>query len=259
MTHDPEGDRDAATADLFSSLDDIRTLVDAMKRIPPRQAMVIWARHVDGLSYTQIAEREHLTESQVRNLLHRGRRSLLKAFVAAGGTLTAFTAVLDQLRGLHRLARNSGFTISLAAAVVASSVLITPPPNVLPMRQPSAGAAGTVPAARSAPPPTGVGPGSTARSPAPTPSPSPTSIAVAPTRRPVVHVTLPGCRDIRPLAAACNPAHAFAHIYVWTPLGPAYVATDHIECDDVPMETPVTTCRTEPDSHPTLQPTPALP
>ena len=84
----PPGSRAARdTADVVVARDEARIALDALEAMPTRQASVLWAREVEGLSYDEISGRYGLSEPTVRSLLHRARRTLRRAYADRGGTL----------------------------------------------------------------------------------------------------------------------------------------------------------------------------
>lgn len=91
------------TADVVVARDEARLALDALEAMPGRQASVLWAREVEGLSYDEIGERFAMTEPSVRSLLHRARRTLRREYTGRGGTLPAvgLVAFAPWLRGLH--------------------------------------------------------------------------------------------------------------------------------------------------------------
>jgi RNA polymerase sigma-70 factor (ECF subfamily) len=92
------------TADVVVARDEARAALDALEAMPARQAAVLWAREVEGLSYDDIAERFDLSEPTVRSLLHRARRTLRREYAARGGTLPAvgiLVAIAPWRDGLH--------------------------------------------------------------------------------------------------------------------------------------------------------------
>src|SRR4051812_17949934 len=95
------------TADVVVARDEARAALDALEAMPSRQASVLWAREVEGLSYDEIAARFDLSEPSVRSLLHRARRTLRREYAARGGTLpVAGLAILAPWRGgMHSLGR----------------------------------------------------------------------------------------------------------------------------------------------------------
>ncbi|HVA59419.1 MAG TPA: RNA polymerase sigma factor [Mycobacteriales bacterium] len=96
------------TADIVVARHEARAALDALEAMPSRQASVLWAREVEGLSYDEIAERFAITEPTVRSLLHRGRQALRREYAARGGTLPVggLAAVLAPWRtGLHAVGR----------------------------------------------------------------------------------------------------------------------------------------------------------
>src|SRR3954452_16177309 len=91
------------TADVVVARDEARQALDALEAMPSRQAAVLWAREVEGLSYDEIAERFSLSEPTVRSLLHRARRTLRREYAVRGGTLPSLglVALAPWLRGLR--------------------------------------------------------------------------------------------------------------------------------------------------------------
>lgn len=75
------------TADVVVARDEARTALDALDAMPPRQASLLWAREVEGLSYHQIGARFGMTEPAVRSVLSRARKALRKEYALRGGTL----------------------------------------------------------------------------------------------------------------------------------------------------------------------------
>src|SRR5207302_4346078 len=84
----PPGGREGRdTADVVVARDEARIALDALEAMPGRQASVLWAREVEGLSYDEIGERFGLSEPTVRSLLHRARRTLRREYAVRSGTL----------------------------------------------------------------------------------------------------------------------------------------------------------------------------
>ena len=125
----PAGSRAARdTADVVVARDEARIALDALEAMPSRQASVLWAREVEGLSYDEISERYGLSEPTVRSLLHRARRTLRREYAVRGGTLPSLglVALAPWLRGL-RLAgrlRNAARKTTGAAAVTATGLAV---------------------------------------------------------------------------------------------------------------------------------------
>jgi RNA polymerase sigma-70 factor, ECF subfamily len=126
----PTGSRASRdTADVVVARDEARIALDALEAMPSRQASVLWAREVEGLSYEDICERFSLTEPTVRSLLHRARRTLRREYADRGGTLPTLglVALAPWLRGLRwagrvrDIAKRGGS----AAAVAATGLAIT--------------------------------------------------------------------------------------------------------------------------------------
>ena len=95
------------TADVVVARDEARIALDALEAMPGRQASVLWAREVEGLSYDEIGERFGMSEPSVRSLLHRARRTLRREYSSRGGTLPAvgLIALAPWLHGLHAASR----------------------------------------------------------------------------------------------------------------------------------------------------------
>jgi RNA polymerase sigma-70 factor (ECF subfamily) len=125
----PAGSRAARdTADVVVARDEARIALDALEAMPSRQASVLWAREVEGLSYDEISERYALSEPTVRSLLHRARRTLRREYAVRGGTLPSLglVALAPWLRGL-RLAgrlRDAARKTTGAAAVTATGLAV---------------------------------------------------------------------------------------------------------------------------------------
>jgi RNA polymerase sigma-70 factor (ECF subfamily) len=111
------------TAEVVVARDEARIALDALEAMPGRQASVLWAREVEGLSYDEIGSRFGMTEPSVRSLLHRARRTLRREYSARGGTLpgVGLVALAPWLSGLHlagrlrHLARRGGSAAAVAA------------------------------------------------------------------------------------------------------------------------------------------------
>src|SRR3954451_3731592 len=125
----PAGSRAARdTADVVVARDEARIALVALEAMPSRQASVLWAREVEGLSYDEISERYGLSEPTVRSLLHRARRTLRREYAVRGGTLPSLglVALAPWLRGL-RLAgrlRDAARKTTGAAAVTATGLAV---------------------------------------------------------------------------------------------------------------------------------------
>jgi RNA polymerase sigma-70 factor (ECF subfamily) len=125
----PPGGRTARdTAELVVARDEARTALDALEAMPTRQAAVLWAREVEGLSYDDIGDRFGLSEPTVRSLLHRARKTLRREYETRGGTLPTLglVAFAPWLRGLriagklrHVVKRTTG-----AAALTATTIAV---------------------------------------------------------------------------------------------------------------------------------------
>src|SRR4051794_23764992 len=125
----PAGTRAARdTADVVVARDEARIALDALEAMPSRQASVLWAREVEGLSYDEISERYGLSEPTVRSLLHRARRTLRREYAVRGGTLPSLglVALAPWLRGLRvagRL-RDAARKTAAAAGVTATGLAV---------------------------------------------------------------------------------------------------------------------------------------
>jgi RNA polymerase sigma factor (sigma-70 family) len=125
------------TADVVVARDEARIALDALEAMPGRQASVLWAREVEGLSYDEIGDRFAMSEPSVRSLLHRARRTLRREYASRGGTLPGIglVALAPWLHGLRmagklrHAAKRSGTAAAVAAAgfVVAAAVPFSSP------------------------------------------------------------------------------------------------------------------------------------
>ena len=124
----PHGGRAARdTADVVVARDEARIALDALEAMPGRQAAVLWAREVEGMTYDDIGARYRLSEPTVRSLLHRARRTLRKEYADRGGTLpgVGLVALAPWLRGLRaasrvrELARRGATAAAIGAAGLA--------------------------------------------------------------------------------------------------------------------------------------------
>ena len=125
----PAGSRAARdTADVVVARDEARIALDALEAMPSRQASVLWAREVEGLSYDAISERYALSEPTVRSLLHRARRTLRREYAVRGGTLPSLglVALAPWLRGLRFASRmrDAARKTTGAAAVTATGLAV---------------------------------------------------------------------------------------------------------------------------------------
>jgi RNA polymerase sigma-70 factor (ECF subfamily) len=120
------------TADVVVARDEARIALDALEAMPGRQASVLWAREVEGLSYDEIGERFGMSEPSVRSLLHRARRTLRREYAERGGTLPAvgLIALAPWLHGLHaasklrHVARRGASGAALAATGLAVATVV---------------------------------------------------------------------------------------------------------------------------------------
>ena len=138
------------TADVVVARDEARLALDALEAMPGRQASVLWAREVEGLSYDEIGERFAMTEPSVRSLLHRARRTLRREYADRGGSLPAvgLIAFAPWLRGLHaanriRQVARRGASAAAVAATGLAIVTVVPfgahhsPATTTPQMQPA--------------------------------------------------------------------------------------------------------------------------
>src|SRR3954449_3829241 len=91
------------TADVVVARDEARVALDALEAMPARQASVLWAREVEGLTYDEIGERYNLSEPSVRPVRHRAGATLRREYSLRGGTVPAvgLVALAPWLRGLR--------------------------------------------------------------------------------------------------------------------------------------------------------------
>src|SRR4051812_3662073 len=125
------------TADVVVARDEARIALDALEAMPTRQASVLWAREVEGLSYEAIGERYGLTEPSVRSVLHRARKTLRREYSVRGGTLpgVGLVALAPWLRGLRAAGRVrvAARRVGTAAAATATGlVAVSSAPFVTP-------------------------------------------------------------------------------------------------------------------------------
>jgi RNA polymerase sigma-70 factor (ECF subfamily) len=151
------------TADVVVARDEARIALDALEAMPGRQASVLWAREVEGLSYDEIGDRFGMSEPSVRSLLHRARRTLRREYAVRGGTLpgVGLVALAPWLHGLRfagrlrHVARRGGSAAAVAATGLAV-VTVVPfgpqqsPVQVAPAMNPALGKASTVAASHHA-------------------------------------------------------------------------------------------------------------
>jgi len=244
----PAGTRSSRdTAEVVVAREEARIALDALEAMPARQASVLWAREVDGLSYDDICERFELTEPTVRSLLHRARRTLRREYAERGGTLPTLglVALAPWLRGLRwagrvrDVARRGGS----AAAIAATGLALT---AVAPLWSHSA-----PPAHSAAPVHNYVAKAQEVRTPAPvthriartaslvhraatgSTAPAPTE-----TSRPIPH--MPHVCANGGGAGCTQPTDT---LFVNLPNGQAVgVSVDVVKCTDLPT-TPVTACK----------------
>ncbi|HEX4655137.1 MAG TPA: RNA polymerase sigma factor [Mycobacteriales bacterium] len=120
------------TADVVVARDEARIALDSLEAMPGRQASVLWAREVEGLSYDEIGERFGMSEPSVRSLLHRARRTLRREYSARGGTMPAvgLIALAPWLHGmraagrLRHIARRGASAAAVAATGLAVATVV---------------------------------------------------------------------------------------------------------------------------------------
>jgi RNA polymerase sigma-70 factor (ECF subfamily) len=145
------------TADVVVARDEARIALDALESMPGRQASVLWAREVEGLSYDEIGERFDMSEPSVRSLLHRARRTLRREYTLRGGTLPGIglVALAPWLHGLRIAGRirhvaRRGASAAAVAATGLAVVTVAPfgphqsPVRIAPPMTPALGNASTV-------------------------------------------------------------------------------------------------------------------
>lgn len=124
----PESRAGRDTADVVVARDEARLALDSLEAMPTRQAAVLWAREVEGLSYDDIGERFGMTEPSVRSVLHRARRTLRREYALRGGTLPGVGLIvlapwLDGLRWASTLRHVARRTVG-AATVAATGLVV---------------------------------------------------------------------------------------------------------------------------------------
>lgn len=110
--------RDAA--DVAAAREDAALALDVLGGMPQRQAAVLWARHVEGLSYDSIGRQLSMSEPTVRSLLHRARASLRTNFTRRGGELPVGAVLLPRL--LRRALRPGRTALGQPAMLLAAAV-----------------------------------------------------------------------------------------------------------------------------------------
>ena len=125
------------TADVVVARDEARVALDALEAMPARQASVLWAREVEGLSYDEIGERFALSEPSVRSVLHRARKTLRREYALRGGTLPAVGLValapwLSGLRAAGKVRVAARRVATAAAATATGLVAVSSAPFVAP-------------------------------------------------------------------------------------------------------------------------------
>ncbi|MDQ1703952.1 MAG: polymerase sigma-70 factor, subfamily [Frankiaceae bacterium] len=243
------------TADVVVARDEARIALDALESMPGRQASVLWAREVEGLSYDEIGDRFGMSEPSVRSLLHRARRTLRREYAVRGGTLPGIglVALAPWLHGLRFAGRlrhvaRRGASAAAVAATGLAVVTVVPfgpqqsPVHAAPAMTPALGKATSVAVTHRTTHPRHVRPAAavTARS------------GGAPTAAPSGHVTSshlagPSLCGRHDYSVNCVP-HSGQTLYVGPPL-PVPVAGVHrvgvssskVKCTAVPT-TAVTKC-----------------
>lgn len=236
------------TAEVVVARAEARIALDALEAMPGRQAAVLWAREVDGLSYDEIAHRYGLSEPTVRSLLHRARRALRREYSARGGTVPVggLLVLAPWLRGmrfltrLRDLGRKSGAaSVAVTGLAVAGVLAIgATPVHVRPLAPPTGraevvGASHTVAAT--------IGPT------APDAPPHPTAVARADAGDDSIDPVLRACSDgVGVNCRAPLPTHPVLYV------GPAAirtvgVTTGPLDCHVLPA-TPLSSCENSPDS-----------
>lgn len=245
----PAGARSSRdTADVVMAREEARIALDALEAMPARQASVLWAREVDGLSYDDICERFALTEPTVRSLLHRARRTLRREYADRGGSLPTMglIALAPWLRGLRfagrvrDVARRGGSAAAIAATGLAITAVAplwshtTPPASAAatPMHGLVAKAQeqSTAPVAKSV---------AKATAPVHQAASMPAPATVGPSHHHHRLVLPKACVD----GGGAGCAKPTDTMYVNLPTGQAIgVSVDVVKCSDLPT-TPVTACK----------------
>lgn len=134
----PEGSRIGRdTAEVAAARQEARAALEALEALPSRQAQVLWAREIEGLSYQEIGDRLQLSEPSVRSLLHRGRSGLRREYLRRGGVLPAgsvpllrsWLRPLRHLGRLRKLAVGGTGTLLLSATALGLYALLPPTPG----------------------------------------------------------------------------------------------------------------------------------
>lgn len=131
------------TADVVVARDEARLALDALEAMPARQASVLWAREIEGLSYDEIGERFGMTEPSVRSVLHRARRTLRREYAMRGGTLpgVGLIALAPWLEGLRwaahlrHIARRTAGAATVAATGLAVATVVPFGAHTTPIHQ----------------------------------------------------------------------------------------------------------------------------
>lgn len=114
------------TADVVVAREETRKALDALGAMPTRQASLLWAREVEGHSYTELCRRFGMSEPAVRSVLTRARKALRKQYLVRGGTLPVggITVLAPWIAGLRWTARlrRTGSRLTAPAALGALGV-----------------------------------------------------------------------------------------------------------------------------------------
>jgi len=240
------------TADVVVAREEARIALDALESMPSRQASVLWAREVEGLSYEDICERFALSEPTVRSLLHRARRTLRREYAERGGTLPTMglVALAPWLRGLRfagrvrDVAKRGGS----AAVVAATGLAITAVAPLWTHSAPPAHSAAPMHSyvAKAQEEQSPAAPRAAAAKPTAQRAVTPTSItAPKPHRHKHRDITLPVvCTNGGTGGGCTKPTDT---VFVNLPVGDAIgVSTDFVKCQQIPA-TPVTGCKPKDD------------
>jgi len=251
----PAGTRSGRdTAEVVVAREEARIALDALEAMPARQASVLWAREVDGLSYDDICDRFALTEPTVRSLLHRARRTLRREYAERGGTLPTMglVALAPWLRGLRfagrvrAIAKRGGG----AAAIAATGLAITAVAPLWAHTAPPAHAAtpmhGYVAKAQQVSTTTAKHRAVATSRPATHVAAPPSAVAPSTPRHPHYHLPpqLPAACAYGGGGGCTKPTDT---LYLNLPNGKAVgVSIDVVKCTDLPT-TPVTACKPKDD------------
>ena len=231
------------TADVVVARDEARIALDALEAMPSRQAAVLWAREVEGMSYDDIGERFGLSEPTVRSLLHRARKTLRREYADRGGTLPAMglVALAPWLKGLRfagrlrDVARRGGS----AAAVAATGLVVA---TVAPWSSPTHAHAIALPPVHAyvAKAQTSIAPTRVAAA-SSTPTVAKVRATVAEPVNHFKHVTHVPCQDVNGYSVNCT-SHEGNTLFVMVNGQDVGIATNDISCSTVP-DTALTHCQ----------------